>query len=157
MYLVENRITGKVYKMKSITKKGLAKWQINDIIENEQNVLKKIKCPFAEEFYYSFQTDKKIYMVTEYTNGGDFIQLLTAKGKLSEESVKLYSSEIIYVLEYLHKQNIICRDLSPLNIMLDEIGHVKFIDFLQAKLDDNLAVKTLCETPEYAEIGRAHV
>lgn len=32
-------------------------------------------------------------------------------------------------LEYLHSLDIIYRDLKPENILLDEVGHLKIIDF----------------------------
>ena len=47
--------------------------------------------------------------------------------------VTFYCAEIIAVLGYLHRNNIIYRDLKPDNIMIDEYGHIKLIDFGFAK------------------------
>ena len=41
--------------------------------------------------------------------------------------------EIICVLEYLHSQKIVYRDLKPENLLLDRRGHLKFTDFGFAK------------------------
>ena len=73
--------------MKSINKNELFPNQITEIMESEKEVLRKITCPFAEQFYYSFQTNSKIHSITEYVEGINLAQLLSAKGKLNERTV----------------------------------------------------------------------
>ena len=53
-------------------------------------------------------------------------------------------------LGYLHKKGIIHRDLKLENILVDEAGYLKIIDFGLAKMLDTKGVtKTYCGTPEY--------
>ena len=42
---------------------------------------------------------------------------------------KIYLSEIILALEYLHGHGIVHRDLKPDNILVDKDGHIKLSDF----------------------------
>lgn len=43
--------------------------------------------------------------------------------------VKIYASEILLALQFLHQQDIIYRDLKPENIVIDGLGHIKLTDF----------------------------
>ena len=149
MYLVKHKTTEKLFAMKVMQKKKLREEGIREIVKNEKEVLQKLDCPFAAKFYYSFQTDTKLYFVLEYVEGGDFTKVFFAKGRLKEDWVRFYSAEIILALEYLHKNNIIYRDLKSRNIMLDGDGHVKLIDFGLAKVLERDKAYTVCGTPNY--------
>ena len=46
-----------------------------------------------------------------------------------EDMTKMYLSEIILALEYLHGHGIVHRDLKPDNILVDKDGHIKLSDF----------------------------
>ena len=48
--------------------------------------------------------------------------------------VKKYLSEILCALEELHSLNVVHRDVKPDNIMVDDRGHIKLIDFGFAKV-----------------------
>lgn len=65
----------------------------------------------------------------QYCEGGDLLKLLKKKGKLGQEVLKKYVSEIILAIDELHRAEIIYRDLKPGNIVIDADGHVLLTDF----------------------------
>jgi len=50
------------------------------------------------------------------------------------KTARFYISQVILAIEYLHIRKIVYRDLKPENLMLDEQGYLKLIDFGTAKL-----------------------
>ena len=57
------------------------------------------------------------------------------KCPFSEDQAKIFIAEIILALKDLHARNIIYRDLKPDNVVIDNHGHIKLIDFGMAKTD----------------------
>lgn len=81
----------------------------------------------------SFQSEDMVYLISEAVLGGELSSLLRSKGKIPEDHAKFFIAELTLTLELLHKQGIAYRDLKAENILLDQSGHVKLIDFGFAK------------------------
>jgi len=78
-------------------------------------------------------------------------KLLRRLGKLQESDARLYIAEILLAIQYLHKREIIFRDLKPDNIVIDKDGHCKLTDFGLSKegIDDNYSAKSFCGSLAY--------
>ena len=87
----------------------------------------------------------------EYCPGGDLGKLLRKQGKLDEATAKVYIAEILLSIQYLHKREIIFRDLKPDNVVLDSDGHCKLTDFGLSKegIIDNISARSFCGSLAY--------
>jgi len=68
------------------------------------------------------------YMVEEFLSGGTLLDRMRA-GTLTLADVIRIIGQTCDALGYLHKRDIIHRDVTPSNIMFDPAGQVKVIDF----------------------------
>jgi serine/threonine protein kinase len=59
-----------------------------------------------------------------------------------------YATEVVCTFAHLHSRSIAYRDLKPENLLIDQKGHLKFVDFGFAKVIVEKSY-TLCGTPEY--------
>ncbi|KAM6171158.1 ribosomal protein S6 kinase-like 1 isoform 2-T2 [Erethizon dorsatum] len=48
-----------------------------------------------------------------------------------EEQVKQWAAEMLVALEALHEQGVLCQDLNPRNLLLDQAGHIRLTYFGQ--------------------------
>mmetsp|Transcript_19168 Transcript_19168/g.3093 ORF Transcript_19168/g.3093 Transcript_19168/m.3093 type:complete len:92 (+) Transcript_19168:1944-2219(+) len=84
----------------------------------------------------------------EYIQGLDLFEVLRKLGIVNEEHSKFYVSCIILMLEHLHERNIVFRDLKPENVMVDEDGYLRLIDFGVSKIISDRTYTTT-GTPHY--------
>ena len=67
---------------------------------------------------------------------------------LTEESAVFYAASMILALEHLHNENVVYRSWSMEGIMVDDDGHLVFVDYQFSKQLDG-PTYTLCGLPEY--------
>ena len=145
-----------IVAIKKIRKEVLIKKNQIIHIRNEQLFMSKVKSPWIVELKASFQEDDYLYLVMEFLPGGDFMNLLIEKDKLTEEEAKFYTAELILAVESIHKLDCIHRDIKPDNILIDKSGHIKLSDFGLAKVSDKLYDKTPTKDPNYNPNKKTH-
>ena len=151
--LVRLKANNKVYAMKILSKKLLKIKKQELHTKTERDLMVKINCPFIVNIKSAFQDTSKLYIVSEFMQGGDMFYHLH-DGQIiifNNEKTKFYVLELVLALEFLHKNNMVYRDLKPENILLDEKGHVKLTDFGLSKIleDEDDKAFTICGTPQY--------
>ena len=148
--------TGNIVAIKKIKKDLLAKKNQIFHVRNEQLFMSKAKSPWIVDLKASFQEDDFLYLVMEFLPGGDFMNLLIKKDKLTEEEAKFYTAEIILAVESIHKLDCIHRDIKPDNILIDKNGHIKLSDFGLAKVSDKLYEKNTRKDGDFNPKKRTH-
>ena len=149
--LVKKNNEETIYAMKIMKKISMVKKNQVDHIKTERRILELIDHPFINKLKYAFQTEQKLYLVTDYCPGGELFFHIQRVERFNEEAAKFYAGQIILAVEHLHKNNIIYRDLKPENVLIDRKGFIKITDFGLSKenIVDNKSAKSFCGTPEY--------
>ena len=149
--LVKLKLNNKYYAMKILVKKQVKMRHQEAHTKTERDIMVKINCPFIVNIKFAFQDYKKLYIITEFMQGGPIYFHLNKDKKFSSEKTKFYIIELILAIEYLHKNKMIYRDLKPENIMVDSTGHIKLTDFGLSKIFNKASEKafTMCGTPQY--------
>lgn len=68
-----------------------------------------------------------------FIRGGELYKIFKARKRLAEPVVKFYAMQIILAVGYLHSKGIMHRDLKLENILVDQNGYLKLIDYGLAK------------------------
>ncbi|MEG4852326.1 bifunctional serine/threonine-protein kinase/formylglycine-generating enzyme family protein [Microcoleus sp. B5-D4] len=77
-----------------------------------------------------FEQDKYLYLVQQFVDGDNLLNLLQNQGIWQESQIKQLLLELLPVLKFIHEQKIIHRDIKPENIMRRRSdGLLVLIDF----------------------------
>jgi outer membrane protein assembly factor BamB/tRNA A-37 threonylcarbamoyl transferase component Bud32 len=106
--------------------------------EREADLLATLSHPAIPRIYDYFTSKKSLYLVMEYIDGLDLDALLRDSDEfLPQEKVIGWAIELCDVLSYLHHHQpepVVFRDMKPSNVMIDQHGHVRLIDFCIARI-----------------------
>ncbi|KAL6454853.1 KIN1 Serine/threonine protein kinase KIN1 [Candida maltosa Xu316] len=107
--------------------------------------------PFICRLYEMVPMTNHYYMLFEYIEGGQMLDYIVAHGSLKERHARKFARGIGSALDYCHRNNVVHRDLKIENIMINEKGDIKIIDFGLSNLyaPRNL-LKTYCGSLYFA-------
>ncbi|KAJ1512420.1 Serine/threonine-protein kinase plk4 [Coelomomyces lativittatus] len=104
--------------------------------------------PSILTFYTSFEMHEGMYLVLEHCPHGDLHKFLKLHGHFTEAQVRWLLLQLVPGFDFLHKNNIMHRDIKLSNILLTKTYQVKLADFGLATLNQG-EHHTLCGTPNY--------
>tara|TARA_B100000925_G_scaffold159615_1_gene119841 strand:- start:59 stop:1216 length:1158 start_codon:yes stop_codon:yes gene_type:complete len=131
---------------KTIAIKQITKIIDNKYFNNEISLMKKLKHPNILQLIDVVRTKGIVYIILEYCNGGDLSKYISSDNINQDYR---YFSQILSGLEYLHKNNILHRDIKPQNILIHN-NNIKISDFGFAKaFEKNELITTFCGSPLY--------
>jgi serine/threonine protein kinase len=110
------------------------------------------KHPQIPELVSYFEQDGQLYLVQQFIDGQNLVQELQ-QGTKTEAQVREILTELLPILQFIHENGVIHRDIKPDNIMRRGDGKLMLIDFGVAKeFVPNATVKsgTSLGTPGYA-------
>ena len=144
--------SNKIHSIKILKKINLLSGKFVKRQYNEYKNLSSIYHPFIIELKGINHIDPfNLFYIYELVPGDCLKNLIKTNTKLPLDTVKFYSASILTALDYLHKKNIIERDLRPENLFLNSDGYIKLTEFTFSKKLKNEKDLTysLCSLPEY--------
>ena len=147
----DNGAEGQVYAMKVLKKSAISAQGQVENTKSERDILFEVRHPYIVRLRFAFQSEDKLYLVTDYYNGGTLYYHLRKAEAFSEDRARFYAAELLSALDHLHQQNIIYRDLKLENVLMDHQGHLALTDFGLSKqnIDATGGATTFCGTAEY--------
>lgn len=100
--------------------------------------------PFISDFICAFQDKERAYILMEYVPCGDLLYHMKiekksmSEGRLSEEKAKFMCACLVIAISHIHDKKIIHRDIKPDNIMIDDEGYPKIVDFGVADFEKDI-------------------
>ncbi|CAD8053491.1 unnamed protein product [Paramecium sonneborni] len=157
VYQALDNKTGKILAIKTVKLQG-TKEQMNQQINSlkaEIKLLKQLKHKNIIEFYFTEISSDFTYVdiALEYISQGSLRRVLS-KIDLEETNIKIYSKQILEGINYLHKKNIIHRNIKSSNILVDSQGIIKlsnFKNYIQIDQDVEINEKQKQKSPKLEE------
>ncbi len=100
----------------------------------EARQLAKLVHPGIVAVHQVFEENNTAYMALDQIKGADFITVLEDEPeRVNNEFVSSALHQCLHAIGFIHQNDVLHRDVSPDNIMIDEDGHVTMIDFGASK------------------------
>jgi len=151
VYAVKCTSNKQIMACKAVLRASLVKVAQIQKLKYEIKIHRELKHPNIVRYFVNFQDKERIYIIMEYCKNQTLMELVNRRKRLSEPETQYYMLEILRGVRYLHKTNVIHRDLKLGNILLDADMHCKIADFgLATKLlTPEQRKTTICGTPNY--------
>jgi len=160
VYLARERKTKYIVALKVLKKSQLLKAGVEHQLRREIEIQSHLRNRNILRMYGYFYDAKHIYLILEYSPGGELYKKLTSRGRFSEKVSARYISDLSQALHFCHSKNVIHRDIKPENLLIGAQGEIKIADFGWSVHAPTSRRNTLCGTldylpPEMVE-GREH-
>ena len=100
-----------------------------DRFRNELKFSRKIAHKNICKMYHLAKDEDTPYITMEYVRGEDLKSFIRKKEKLSDVEALSIAKQVCEGLVEAHRLGVVHRDLKPQNIMIDEEGDAKIMDF----------------------------
>lgn len=147
-----HRESGKKVAIKIYEKYKLLDPQRRKSVRCEIRLMERLRHPNIVIFHDALDTPKQIYIIMDFVGGGSLHHFLKKRPgrRLDDQLAKRLIYQVSQGIKYLHDRHIVHRDVKLENLLLDDSGTVKIIDFgFSTIVPPGKRLKIFCGTPSY--------
>lgn len=140
--------TNKAFALKALHKGHLISTnQIKNTI-NEKTIMRTCDHPLILQCFATFNQKTHINLLLGLALGGELFTRLQKVERLKPKDASMYVAMVASALGFLSERHIAHRDLKLENLLIDDVGYLKLVDFGFAKAIEQRSW-TFCGTPDY--------
>ncbi len=152
VYLARNEETGREVALKILPSELTRNTQYIERFRREATAVAKLEHPHIIKVYEIDEQDGVHFFSMEYLGGLTLRSFIDQSGRIPIPEAVAIITDIAGALEYAHSQGIIHRDVKPDNIIADESGAFKVMDFGIARMEEGTQLTvtgSIMGTPDY--------
>lgn len=93
-----------------------------ELSESNKELLKRIDHPNIVKNFEIYEDSENYYLMQEYCEQGDLLSFIKKEATISLKMVKIIIEQILNATIYIHKSNIIHKNIKPENILVSYTG-----------------------------------
>lgn len=149
VYLARERRSKYTVALKVLEKSQLLRANVEHQLRREIEIQANLRHPHILRLFGYFYDSRRIYLILEYSPGGELYKKLKKRGHFSEPVSAQFISDMALALDYCHSKNVLHRDIKPENLLVGAGGEIKIADFGWSVHAPTSRRKTLCGTLDY--------
>lgn len=150
VYQAVSVLTGKEVAIKKFDKAEIKTDLAKQKIFQEAKILTMLDHPNVARMLEVFENKGNIFCVMEFAKEGDILELIKARGPLTEDIARFIVIQVAHGLKHCHSRNILHRDIKLDNVLLSANFISKICDFGISKIvRKGETMHEDCGTPAY--------
>jgi len=149
VYLARERESKYVVALKVLEKSQLKRANVEHQLRREIEIQSNLRHSNVLRMYGYFYDQQRVYLILEYSPGGELYKQLQRRGRFSERIAAQFIADLALALDYCHSKHVLHRDIKPENLLLGYHGEIKIADFGWSVHAPTSRRGTLCGTLDY--------